>query len=69
MAAPRQSLKNTRRAITQFKKQFSGELPEQRDANLRVFGQLQNLYQRVTEGVRAAQDRKVVIQKRLTDLD
>ena len=62
-------LEEHEKAITHFKRQFTGELPEQREANLRVFEQLQNLYQRVNESLRSAQDRRVVIQKQLADND
>jgi polysaccharide chain length determinant protein (PEP-CTERM system associated) len=56
-------------AVTHFKKQFMGELPEQREANIRVLDQLMNLYQRISESLRSAQDRKVVIQKQLSDTE
>jgi len=46
-----------------------GELPEQRDANIKVLEQIQNQYQRVGEGLRAAQDRKLLIQKQMADLE
>jgi len=69
LAATKVKLEEHEKAITLFKRQFTGELPEQRDANLRVFEQLQNLYQRVSESLRSAQDRRVVIQKQLADLD
>jgi hypothetical protein len=39
-----------------------GQLPEQRDTNIRILEQLQNQYQRVGESLRAAQDRKLFIQ-------
>jgi len=55
--------------LTGFKRQFLGELPEQKDANLRVLEQLQLLYQRVGDNLRAAQDRKVIIQKQLSDTE
>ncbi len=56
-------------AVTQYKRQHIGELPEQRDANIRILEQLQNQYQRVGESLRAAQDRKLYIQKQLTDME
>jgi uncharacterized protein involved in exopolysaccharide biosynthesis len=46
-----------------------GELPEQRDTNLKILEQLQMQYQRVGENLRAAQDRKLFIQKQLSDLE
>jgi len=56
-------------AVTQYKRRFMGQLPEQRDTNLKLLEQLQNQYQRVGESLRAAQDRKLFIQKQLTDLE
>jgi polysaccharide chain length determinant protein (PEP-CTERM system associated) len=56
-------------AVTQYKRRFMGELPEQRDSNIKILEQLQNQYQRVGENLRAAQDRKLFIQKQLTDLE
>ncbi len=56
-------------AVTQYKRQHMGELPEQRDTNLRILEQLQNQYQRVGENLRAAQDRKLFLQKQLSDLE
>ena len=56
-------------SVTQYKRQHMGELPEQRDTNLRILEQLQNQYQRVGENLRAAQDRKLFLQKQLSDLE
>jgi polysaccharide chain length determinant protein (PEP-CTERM system associated) len=55
--------------VTQYKRRFMGELPEQRDANIKILEQLQNQYQRVGEALRSAQDRKLIIQKQLTDME
>lgn len=62
-------LESQEKILTGFKRQFMGELPEQKEANLRVHEQLQNNYQRVSENLRSAQDRKVVIQKQLADIE
>ena len=56
-------------AVTQYKRRFMGELPEQRDANIKILEQLQNQYQRTGEALRAAQDRKLFMQKQLTDME
>ena len=56
-------------ALTQYKRQHMGELPEQRDTNLKILEQLQLQYQRIGENLRAAQDRKLYIQKQLSDLE
>jgi hypothetical protein len=54
--------------ITEFKKKHISELPEQRDANLKILEQLQLQSQKVNDNVKAAQDRKVIIQKQLSDM-
>ena len=55
-------------AIAQYKRKYMGELPEQRDTNLKLLDQLQNQFQRIGENLRAAQDRKLYIQRQLTDM-
>ena len=66
--AMRTKLEEQEGAITRFKKQFMTELPEQRDANLRILEQLQNQYQKIGDNLKAAQDRKLIIQKQLSDM-
>ena len=56
-------------AVSKYKTQHMGQLPEQRDTNLRILEQLQAQYQRVGENLRAAQDRKLFIQKQMTELE
>jgi polysaccharide chain length determinant protein (PEP-CTERM system associated) len=55
--------------LTGFKKQHINELPDQRDANIRVLEQLQVTHQRIGESLKAAEDRKVIIQNKLADLE
>ena len=62
-------LEEQEKSLTNFKRQFMGELPEQRDANLKVLEQFQFHYQRISEGIRGAQDRKLIIQKQLSDTE
>jgi polysaccharide chain length determinant protein (PEP-CTERM system associated) len=62
-------LEEQEKAMTQFRRQHMGELPEQRDSNLKVLDQLQVLYQRIGESIRAAQDRKLILQKQMSDLE
>ena len=69
MESTKAKLENQEKTLTGFKRQFIGELPEQKDANLRVLEQLQNSFQRVSENLRSARDRKVVVQKQLTDIE
>lgn len=67
--ATKGKLEEQEKMITNLKRQFMGELPEQRDANLRVLEQLQLLYQRIGDSLRSAQDRKMIMQKQLSDTE
>lgn len=69
LAASKTKLDELETAVTQYKKRFMGELPEQRESNIKILEQLQNQYQRVGESLRAAQDRKLFLQKQLTDME
>jgi polysaccharide chain length determinant protein (PEP-CTERM system associated) len=69
LEATKAKLEEQEKMVTRFKTQFMGELPEQREANLRVIEQLQLQYQRNSDSLRAAQDRRLVIQKQLSDLE
>lgn len=69
LTATRAKLEEQEKSLSQYRKAFMGELPEQRDANLKVLEQLHLHYQRVGENVRAAQDRKLIIQKQLADAE
>jgi len=69
LTAAKTKLDQLETAVTQYKRRFMGELPEQREANIKILEQLQNQYQRAGEALRAAQDRKLFIQKRLTDME
>ena len=66
--ATRAKLEEQEAAVTRFKKQFMGELPEQREANLKILEQLQLQSQKISDSLKAAQDRKVIIQKQLSDI-
>jgi polysaccharide chain length determinant protein (PEP-CTERM system associated) len=55
--------------ILEYKRQYMGELPEQRDSNLKIFEQYQAQSLKVAESLRAAQDRKILLQKQLSDLE
>ncbi len=56
-------------SVTTYKRRYMGELPEQRDTNIKILEQLQNQNQKIGENLRAAQDRKLFIQKQLTDME
>jgi polysaccharide chain length determinant protein (PEP-CTERM system associated) len=66
--AMRTKLEAQEATITDFKKQHISELPEQRDANLKILEQLQLQSQKISDNLKAAQDRKVIIQKQLSDM-
>jgi len=66
--AMRTKLEAQETTITDFKKLHISELPEQRDANLKILEQLQLQSQKVNDNLKAAQDRKVIIQKQLSDM-
>ena len=67
--AMKAKLEQQEKVVTNYKRQFMGELPEQREANLRILEQLQLQYQRIGDNLRAAQDRKLFFQKQLSDLE
>ena len=69
LAAAKAKLDQLETAVTQYKRRFMGELPEQRESNIKILEQLQNQYQRVGESLRAAQDRKLFLQKQMTDME
>jgi polysaccharide chain length determinant protein (PEP-CTERM system associated) len=69
LASSKAKLDELETAVTQYKRRFMGELPEQRESNIKILEQLQNQYQRVGESLRAAQDRKLFLQKQLADMD
>jgi len=64
----RTKLEEQEATITNFKKQHISELPEQREANLKILEQLQLQSQKISDNVKAAQDRKLIIQKQLSDM-
>ncbi|MBA3038064.1 MAG: hypothetical protein FP814_16440 [Desulfobacterium sp.] len=69
LASSQKKLEELELQVSIYKKQFMGELPEQLDTNLRILEQLQNQYQRVGENLNAAQDRKLFIQKQMSDFE
>jgi len=65
----KEKLDNMEAAVTRYKRQYMGQLPEQQDTNIRILEQLQTQHQRVSESLRAAQDRKLFIQRQMTDME
>ena len=66
--ATRAKLEEQEAAITRFKKQFMAELPEQREANLKILEQLQLQYQKINDNLKAAQDRKLILQRQVSNM-
>jgi len=66
--ATKAKLEDQEKMVTQFKKQFMYELPDQRDANLNILGKLQQQLQTISDILKSAQDRKLVIQKQLNEM-
>lgn len=68
VAAQKEKVAKAQQEITNFKKRYISELPENRDANLKVLEQLQLNSQKIGEAVRAAEDRKLIIENQLAGL-
>jgi uncharacterized protein involved in exopolysaccharide biosynthesis len=69
LVAAKEKLDELETAVTQYKRRFMGELPEQRESNIKILEQFQNQSQRTGESLRAAQDRKLFLQKQITDME
>jgi polysaccharide chain length determinant protein (PEP-CTERM system associated) len=68
MDATKAKLDEIETLITQFKRQFMYELPDQRNTNLSIVGRLQLQLQTISDTLKSAQDRKLVVQKQLTEM-
>ena len=69
LTAAKKKLDEMDSAVTGYKRRYMGELPEQRDTNIKILEQLQNQNQKLGESLRAAQDRKLYIQKQMSDME
>lgn len=69
LASSQKRLEDLEMQVSHYKKRYMGELPEQLDTNLKILEQLQNQYQRIGENLNAAQDRKLFIQKQISNLE
>ncbi len=61
LKATKERLEAQGRELADFKRKHMGQLPEQRDTNIKMLEQLQLMYQRNEESLRAAQDRQLLI--------
>ncbi len=68
LKSQKEKMEKSEQAITDFKRRHINELPENRDANLRVLEQLQLNSQKIGEAIRATEDRKLTIENQLASL-
>ena len=54
--------------VSNFKRRYINELPENRDANLKVLEQLNLQSQKINETIKGAEDRKLIIQNQLATM-
>ncbi len=64
----REQVDRAQQLVTNFKMQFINQLPENRDANLKVLEQLNLQSQKINEGIKSAEDRRVIIQNQLANM-
>lgn len=57
------------KSLADYKRRNMGSLPEQRDTNIKLLEQLQLLYQRNEENLRASEDRRLLIRKQMADIE
>jgi polysaccharide chain length determinant protein (PEP-CTERM system associated) len=65
LKSTKEKLDEQEKVITDYKRKYINEIPEQRDANLKVLEQLQLQHQRVSESLGKAEDRKLFLQNQL----
>jgi polysaccharide chain length determinant protein (PEP-CTERM system associated) len=68
LKAAKEKVDKAQAQITAYKRQYINELPENREANLRVLEQLRLQDQKILEAIKAAEDRKLLIQNQLANL-
>ena len=66
--ATKEKLETQGQILADYKRRNMGSLPEQRDTNIKMLEQLQLLYQRNEESLRALEDRKLLIRKQMADV-
>jgi polysaccharide chain length determinant protein (PEP-CTERM system associated) len=69
LAVTKEKLEKQGQILSEYKRRHMGSLPEQRDTNIRLLEQLQQLYQRNEESLRAAEDRKLLIRTQMSDIE
>jgi len=68
-AEAKKELEKQEKALKDFKEQRMGALPEQMTANLRTLDRLQVELQTLNDGLKSAEDRKILYQAQLADLE
>ena len=68
-AEAKKELERQERALKEFKEKHMGALPEQMTTNLRTLDRLQVELQTINDGLKSAEDRKLLYQAQLTDLE
>jgi polysaccharide chain length determinant protein (PEP-CTERM system associated) len=68
LRAKKEKVEKAQGEIIAFKRQFINELPENRDANLRVLEQLNLQSQKINETIKATEDRRLIIQGQLANM-
>ena len=65
----RRRLIETERKVEEYKRQYSGELPEQKEANLQGLHNLEMQLQALTESVNRDRDRRLVVERLIADAE
>ena len=68
-AEAKKELEKQEMALKEFKEKHMGALPEQMTTNLRTLDRLQVELQTINDGLKSAEDRKLLYQAQLTDLE
>ena len=68
LSSKKDKVEKFQQEITDFKRRYINELPENRDANLKVLEQLNLQSQKINEAIKGAEDRKVIIQNQLANM-
>jgi polysaccharide biosynthesis transport protein len=68
-AEAKRELETQEKALKEFKEKHMGALPEQMTTNLRTLDRLQVDLQTITDGLKSAEDRKLIYQGQLTDIE
>src|SRR5689334_5182994 len=65
----RRRLIETERKVEEYKRQYDGELPDQKEANMQGLHNLEMQLQALTESLNRDRDRHLVLERQMADLD